>query len=278
VPTSRGLRFYVDSILEVGELDEQVKSQIRGSLRDPGPLEVGEVLKSAGKSLSTLSRQVAVVAAPNPEQEVFRHMEFILLHPGLILVVFVSRGGGVQNRVIEAEPEISREDLDKFTRYLNELLADLTLNEVKERVALEMTREKVKFDKVLSGALTLGSKALEPENDGDLYIEGQSNLMDSPEFADVERLRRIFQAFEQKSTLLRLLEKAMLAQGLQIFIGRESGDAGLEDLTAVTASYGGAKNPLGALGVIGPTRMDYSKVIPIVDYTARLVSRMLDEQ
>ncbi len=278
VPTARGLRFYVDSILEVKELDEELKGCIRGALKQPTPQEFSDLLKTAGRSLSSLSRQVAVVAAPHPEQEVFRHMEFILLQPGLILVVFVSRSGRVHNRVVEADRDLGQDDLDKFTRYLNELLADLTLSEVKERVAWEMAQEKVKFDKVLSRALTLGRRALEGESGSQVFIEGQSNLLEVPHFGDVARLRQIFRAFEEKSTLLRLLEKAMLAQGVQIFIGRESRLSELEGLTAVTATYGGEDKPVGALGVIGPTHMDYSKVIPIVDYTARMVSRMLDER
>ncbi len=278
VPTSLGLRFYVDSILQVRELDEQVKAQIRGALEARKVQDLGEVLKAASQALSNISQQVAVVAAPNPEHEVFRHIEFILLEAGLILVVLVSKGGAVQNRIIQAEHDLKQDDLDKFTRYLNELLADLTLSQVKERVAQEMAREKVRFDVVLSRALRLGQKALEQGGDGDLFIQGQTNLMGLPEFRDMESLRRIFRAFEEKSTLLRLLEKAVAAQGLQIFMGPDNQLEGLEGLTAVTSSYGGDQHVQGALGVIGPTRMDYSKVIPIVDYTARLVSRILEER
>lgn len=278
VPTSLGLRFYVDSILQVRELDEQVKAQIRQALEARKVQDLGEVLKAASQALSNMSQQVAVVAAPNPEHEVFRHMEFILLDAGLILVVFVSKGGAVQNRIIQAEQDIHQEDLEKFTRYLNELLAELTLSQVKDRVAQEMAREKIRFDVVLSRALSLGKRALEQDADGDLFIEGQTNLMGLPEFKDMASLRRIFQAFEEKSILLRLLEKTVTAQGLQIYMGSDDQLEELEGLTVVTSSYGGEDSSLGALGIIGPTRMDYSKIIPIVDYTARLVSRILEER
>lgn len=278
VPTSMGLRFYVDSILQVRELDAQVKAHIHQALEARNVQDLGEILKAASRALSNMSQQVAVVAAPNPEHEVFRHMEFILLDVGLILVVFVSKGGAVQNRIIQAEPDLKQEDLDKYTRYLNDLLAELTLSQLKERVAQEMAREKVRFDLILSRALDLGQKALEQGVDGDLFIEGQTNLMGLPEFKDITRLRRIFRAFEEKSTLLRLLEKAAASQGLQIFMSPENHLEGLEGLTAVTSSYGGEERTMGALGIIGPTRMDYSKVIPIVDYTARLVSRILEER
>ena len=276
VPTHDGLRFYVDSLLEVRELDQQVKVHLKKALWESSSREQVELLKIAGRTLSQVSQQVAVVAAPSPETDVFKHMEFVHLQPGLILVIFVSRAGAVQNRIIEADATFTQDDLDKFTRYLNDLLADLTLTEVRQRVALEMAREKNRLDQLLSRALRLGQRALAGETDGDLIIAGQSNLIQAPEFADISLLRHIFEAFEEKSILLKLLEKAMLAQGVQIFIGSESEALGLEGLTAITASYGGESTPLGALGIIGPTRMDYSKVIPIVDYTARLVSQVFN--
>ena len=278
VPTSLGLRFYVDCILEVRELDKTAKDRIKRELKDLEVKDVTDVLKATGRALSGLSKQVAVVAAPSPEQGVFKHMEFILLNPGLILVVFVSKASVVQNRFIEAEPDLTQDDLDKFTRYLNELLADLTLREVARRVTEEMTREKVRFDAVLGQALRLGQKALGTEQGGEVFIEGRTNLMNAPEFSDMGRLRNIFMAFEEKSTLLRLLEKSMLAQGVQIFIGSESDLADLDGITAITSPYGSGDESVGALGVVGPTRMDYSKVIPMVDYTARLVGRILNER
>ena len=219
------------------------------------------------------------MAVPSPEQEVFRHMEFVRLAPGLILVVLVSKAGGVQNRIIEAEEDIAQEELDRYTRYLNDLLADLTLrSQVKQRVAQEMASERNRFDTVLSRALTLGKQALDNRSEGELLIDGQTNLMDQPEFKDVVRLRGIFQAFEEKSTLLRLLDKALTAQGVRLLIGSESDLAELDGLSVVTSPYGEKASPPGALGVIGPTRMDYSKVIPMVDFTARLVSRILDQR
>jgi heat-inducible transcriptional repressor len=276
VPTPKGMRFYVNSIVTLGELDETAQAQMRRALAAQPRHEIKGVLKATGRALSGMSRQTAVVAVAVPETDIFEHMEFVLLRPGLILVVFISREGGVQNRVVETGNDLSQDDLDNFTRYLNELLTDLTLTQVKERLAREMAREKVRFDQVISRALRLGQMALPGPRGGNVYVEGQLNLMQAPEFADVARLRQIFQAFEEKSTLLRLLEKTMAAPGVQVFIDQESEVDGLEGLTAVTASYGGQEKPAGALGVIGPMRMDYSHVIPIVDFTARLVSCILE--
>lgn len=278
VPTADGLRFYVDSILELDELDPQTKETIRSQLENQPVSEVNDIFKATSRALSQMSRHAALVAVPSPEQEVFRHMEFVRLAPGIILVVLVSKAGGVQNRIIEAEEDIAQEELDRYTRYLNELLADLTLSQVKKRVAQEMANERNRFDVVLSRALTLGKQALDNRSEGELLIDGQTNLMDQPEFKDVVRLRGIFHAFEEKSTLLRLLDKALTAQGVGLVIGSESDLAELDGLSVVTSPYGEKGKPLGALGVIGPTRMDYSKVIPMVDFTARLVSRILDQR
>ena len=278
VPTDKGLRFYIDTILQVRELDAGAKESLRRELSKDPTDDISEVMNAAGKALSSLSKQVAVVAAPAPEQEVYRHMEFVLLEPGLVLVVFVAKSGGVQNRLIEVESDITKDDLEKYTKYLNDLLADLTLREVRDRVAREMAQEKVRFDMFLSNALTLGQAAFDSSNHGDVIVQGQSNLFGLPEFSNAARLRQIFEAFEEKSILLRLVEKALTAQGVQIFIGSESEMSDLQELTAVTSPYGTQDSPLGALGVIGPTRMDYSKVIPIVAYTAKLVSRILDQR
>ena len=275
IPTQDGLRFYLDSILQVKELDQEAKDLIRLNLTQPDVQEVGELLKRVSRGLSALSRQVAVVAAPNPEQEVFKHIELILLHPGLILVVLVAVSGVVQNRVITGPLELGQEDLDKFTRYLNELLAELTFSEMKKRIARELDQEQVRLDALTSQALELGRMAVEGGGQCDVYIEGQTNLMDAPEFAEVSALRKVFEALEEKTTLLNLLEKSQAARGVQIFIGADSEMAGLGDLAAITSSYGGEGRSLGALGIIGPTRMDYSRVIPVVDYTARLVSEIL---
>lgn len=275
VPTAQGLRFYVDTILQVRELDAAAKAQIGRVLQALPQHSLREVMQATGQALSAVSQQVAVVTLPTGDQDVFRHVEFVLLRPGLILVVFVSQGGGVENRVIEAEADLTQDDMDKYGNYLNELLADLNLDQVRDRLAREMAREKVRFDRVLSRAVRLGQRVLQGTSAGQVLVEGQANLMGAPEFADVGRLRGIFRAFEEKSTLLRLVEKSLTAPGVRIFIGAESELAGLEGLTAVTATYGLEETPLGALGVIGPNRMDYSQVIPMVEYTARLVSRIV---
>ena len=276
VPTPLGLRVYVDSLLKVPALDAATRERIDALLLDAPGRSLPELLEAASRALSETSRLVAVVAGPDPAQERLKHIQFIRLGRGVILAVLVCEGGVVQNRLVESDEELSQEELNKFSRYLNELLGNLTLREVKRRLLEEMAQEKNRFDALLHRALALGTQALDVQEEGRLLIKGQRHLLETPEFSDIDQLRRVFEAFEEKSTLLRLLEKSMAARGVQIFIGPESEVEGFENLSAVTASYGGSV-PLGALGVLGPTRMDYSRVIPTVEYLAQAVSRLLEE-
>ena len=158
------------------------------------------------------------------------------------------------------------------------MLQDLTLDQVKARLLEEMKKEKVLFDRLLSKALELSKKALQENIEGsELYIGGRTNLLDNPEFADVERMRRIFEAFEEKSKIIDLLDKSMLSGQVNIVIGSESELLDMESLSFVTSPYTTGGEILGTLGVIGPTRMDYSRIIPLVDYTAKLLSEMLEQ-
>ena len=200
----------------------------------------------------------------------FRHLSFVKLSSRQVLVVLVLNPGIVQNKVIEVEKEMAQRDLDRISNYLNSILSGLRLTRVKERLLKEMMKEKVIYDSLLTQALYLSQQALTVDDEAEVYIEGQSNMLDQPEFSDVNRIRQLFRAFEEKTTIIELLNKALDAEGVQIFIGSEDNYREIEGLSIVTASYGP-----GTLGVIGPMRMDYSKVIPLVDYTSRLVTKML---
>jgi heat-inducible transcriptional repressor len=168
--------------------------------------------------------------------------------------------------------------LDHLTQYLNELLSDLTLDQLKEKVLQEMKKDKEDFDALVAKALEISQKALPAETEGEVYIEGQTNLMRYPEFSHIEKLRKLFKAFEEKSILLRLLERSIQSSGIQIFIGSESQINEMEGCSVITAPYTQGDHPVGTLGVIGPTRMNYNRVIPVVDYTAKVVSRILEKK
>lgn len=274
IPTDKAYRFYVNSLLAVKNIgrDEQEEIVRRCSLAGK---DIGEVLKETSRMLSATSHYMGIVMAPRFDSNVFRHMEFVKLGSRRILAILVSQNGTVQNRIIEADEDVSAADLTRMSNYLNELLQGLTIAQVRQRLIEEMQSEKARYDLLLARALALSSKTLD-EEDAQVFIEGQVNILEQPEFADVGRMKDIFRTFEKKSAILELLDRAMAAEGVQIFIGSESHLSEMPGMSLITSTYVTGQNTLGVLGVIGPTRMGYAKVIPIVDYTAKLVSRLLE--
>jgi len=277
VPTEKGYRFYVDSLLQLRQLTRDEQLRIEGHYRKRG-LRVEELLQEAGKALSTMSSYTGIVMAPRFTSTIFRHIEFVRLSQGRLLVVFVTRSGLVQNKLVENSEDLTQPELDQIGNYLNRTLGGLTMQQVKAKIIEEMAQEKALYDQLLQRALRLSEVALRDEPGGQLYIEGTSNILDQPEFADVEKMRRLFRAFEKKSQLVELLDRTQQAGGVQIFIGSESEYREIEGCSLITANYSNSRGTLGTLGVIGPSRMPYSMVIPIVDYTARLVSQLLESE
>ncbi len=275
VPTEKGYRFYVDSLLQVGPLSDQERRRIETYYRLEG-LRVEERLREASKVLSAISHYTGIVMAPRFTSTLFRHIEFIKLSQGKLLVVFVSQSGLVQNKIIEYPEEISPHELEQITNYLNQTLTGLSIQEVKARIVEEMAQDKALYDTLLKRALQLSSEALREEMGGQVFIEGASNILEQPEFSDVARMKRLFRTFEKKSLLVELLDKAQRAKGVQIFIGSEAEYSEIEGCSLITSTYSSRRGTIGTLGVIGPTRMPYSMVIPIVDYTARLVGQVLE--
>lgn len=275
IPTDRGYRFYVDTLLRVRPLSVQEQQRIASRYRLQG-MRAEDALREAGKILSSLSRYTGIVLAPRFSATVFRHIEFVPLSHGRLLVVLVSASGLVQNKLIETGQELSAGELEQINNYLKRTLSGLSLEQIRTRIVEEMARDKAHYDDLLQRALLLSAAALQQDEGSEVFIEGAANILEQPEFADVERMRRLFRAFEQKSRLVELLDQSQRAQGVQIFIGSETHYQEIEGCSLVTASYAGREGTLGTLGVIGPSRMPYSLVIPIVDYTARLVSQLLD--
>ncbi len=277
VPTELGLRVYIDSIVKIQQLSALDRERIKRSYRG-GASRIEGLLKETSKVLSSFSKQAGVVLTPRFSQTVFRRIEFVRLRSSMVMTILVSQAGIVHNMIFEIEEDIAQDQLDKYGRYLNEMLQNLTLYQVKERLLELMKKEKVLFDRLLSRALEISQKALEQNvEESELYIDGRTNLLDNPELADVEQLRRIFSAFEEKGKIIDLLDKSMSAEGVNIFIGSESELMDMESVSFITSPYASGDEVLGTLGVIGPTRMDYSRIIPLVDYTAKLLSKMLDE-
>lgn len=274
IPTDKAYRFYVDSLLAVRSVERSEREEIRRRCFVDGR-DVDRIFREISHMLSSVSHYMGIVVAPRFNAHLFRQIDFIRLGSKRILAILISQSGSVQNRIIEPNEDIPAEGLLKMANYLNSLLQGLTISEVKRRILEEMKSEKNSYDEMLASALKLSQQAFE-ENSSDLFIEGQANIFDLPEFADAQKMKDIFRAMEQKSQLLTLLDSCLKAPGVNIFIGSESHLNSMSGMSLITSTYVSGKNTLGVLGVIGPTRMGYGKVIPIVDYTAKMLTRLLN--
>ncbi len=275
IPTERALRFYVDSILKVKSLDQREKDRIRKRYKF-SELEASDLVRQTSEVLSVLSRHVSIVSAPKLVGTVLKHIEFIKISRDRILVIFVSQSGFVQNRIIEDRDDISQSELDKYTNYLGEVLVGVSLEGVRGKIEEEMKKEKTAYDELLSKALELTRKVFGKEKDPELFMEGQVNLLECPEFSEVGSMKSLLQALEEKKLLLHLLDKTMDAEGIQIFIGSEVPVSEMQTLSVITSPYRHGEKVVGALGIIGPTRMNYLKLIPIVEYSAQLLTEFLN--
>jgi heat-inducible transcriptional repressor len=290
VPTARGYRYYVDVLLNLKAPHPDEKKLIESRANEArGELE--GLFAEASRTLHRLTRHAGVVATPRPQPERLRRIEFVQLREGRLLAVLVSRTGRVQNRLLTLDRPYGEGELVQAENYLNQLLNDLTLEEARAKITAEMEAQKRALSQLEERALALGSKAmqLEPRDSGApqaasaahasiLHLEGQASLLEEPTLAhDVGKIRALFRALDEKERLLSVLDKALVAEELVIFIGAESGIYDPE-LSIVAAPYRSEGQIVGALGVIGPTRMDYSRVIPLVEFTAHAVGLALDPQ
>lgn len=275
VPTEKGFRFYVDSILDVRALSDEEKQQIRSKYFGH-QTEVKDLFRETCRILSSSSHYLAVVWAPRMSSVLLQHIEFVRLRKYLVLAILVSTTGLVHNRMIEVNEDLSQSQLDRLSDYMNDLLSGLTLLQAREKLLEQMRVEKNAYDRLLEQALKLGEKALSSIDETDVFIEGRSNILQEPEFCNISRMTDLFRAFEEKETMVKLLDKLMQPRGVQIAIGSESQVQEMENCSLVTSTYGCPGKVWGALGVIGPRRMNYSRVIPLVDYTAKLLTEVLE--
>ncbi len=275
VPTEKGLRFYVDSILRIHELSDREQEQIRSKYLSSQP-DALDLFRETSRILSSSSHYLGVVWAPRMSLVVIQHIEFVRLKRHVVLAILVTTTGLVHNRIIEAEEDFSQSELDRLSDYMNDLLTGLTLQQVRDRLLEEMGAEKSIYDRLLEQALKLGEKAFSSLEETDVFIEGRTNIIGEPEFGNLSRMTALFRAFEEKATMVRLLDKCMEPKGVQIAIGSENQVQEIEACSLVTSTYSYRGEVLGALGVIGPRRMNYSRVIPLVDYTARLLTEFLE--
>jgi heat-inducible transcriptional repressor len=275
VPTELGYRVFVDSLLNIKPLQSVEVRRLHDELcasQDPQQL-----IECASGLLSEVSSLTGIVTAPRRDDfAAFRQIDFVGLTGKRLLVILVTEDGQVQNRIVTLEREYQAPELEQAANYFNETFAGVSLSEVKRRLLSDMERESGDLQRIMSLALTMARRALAgDEPASELVVSGESNLMVFPDLGDVRKLRRLFDAFNTKRDLLHLLDRSMQAVGVRIFIGSESGYDALEECSVVTAPYTVDGHVVGTLGVIGPTRMSYEHIIPVVDITARLLSSAL---
>jgi heat-inducible transcriptional repressor len=275
VPTEKAYRYYLDNLLRVSSLDLTSRDRIEQHYQRRG-LQMAELLREASRALAAVAHYTGLVLVPRLQSTVFRRIEFVKLSARQVLAVFITQSGLIQNRLIEADEDLAPAELEQITNYLNEIMAGLPLLQAKARIVAAMVKDKALYDRLLQRAFHLSEQAFAEADEGEVIIEGASHLLEQPEFGDLERMKRLFRAFEQKNLLLSLLDRSLPAKGVQVIIGSETEYPELAGCSLITANYSGKRGALGALGVIGPSRMPYSTLIPIVDYTAVLISRMLN--
>jgi len=276
VPTAKGYRFFVDSLLHINSLNSFEVERIASQL-DP-EADIKSLLERTSTMLSEITHLAGIVMLPRNEHKSLQHVEFVKLSDSRILVILVMSDREVQNRIIQTDKHYSSAQLQEASNYINSHFIGKDLNEVRKDILTELHKAKDEVNQVMQTAIEMaGSAIMTGDNSsGDYLMTGQTNLMEVAELCDVDKLKRLFEIFSQKRDILHLLDQAVHAKGVQLFIGEESGYEVLDACSVVTSPYQADGEILGVLGVIGPTRMPYDRVIPIVDVTAKMLGSALN--
>jgi heat-inducible transcriptional repressor len=274
VPTSQGYRLFVDSLLQTSPIDEAAIRALKHELNPSRPSS--DLIASASNLLTQVTAQAGIVTVPRPTSSQLRQIEFLPLSDSRVLVILVVNEREVQNRVIELSRPLTEAELKSASDFINQRYAGNDLAQVKELLVAEMADARARIDEQMEAALQVAKEAMDVEESQDEYVvAGESRLIQQASANDMDKLRELFDAFERKRDLLELLDRCSRADGVQIFIGEEAGYEVLGDYSVITAPYAQGTQPVGVLGVIGPTRMAYERVIPLVDITARLLTAAL---
>ncbi|MBI5906024.1 MAG: heat-inducible transcription repressor HrcA [Deltaproteobacteria bacterium] len=278
VPTPAGFRYYIDHLLMLQNVAKGEVDQLNLAAGE-GSAPADELVRQVSRLLANLTHQASVVIVSRPDQQRLRSVNLMRAAVDKILLVAVMEGGWVQHRLIEGEADLTGDELEKINAYLNGIAEGLTLPQLRARILTELQKERARYDRVMRRALTMGARALADSGPGEVFVEGRANILDQPEFAeDVQRLKRILRAFEEKSVIFRLLDRAMDRQAIQVSIGSENPVEDLGDVSVVASGYRQGASAVGSIGLIGPVRMDYSRVIPLVKYTASLLTTMFGQR
>ena len=289
VPTDQGYRYYVDNILEEAQLsrsDLRTIDKVFTSGVDSATSS-DRIMEKMSHALSELSTNVGIVISPSLAENRLSHIEFVQLSDKRILVVLVTTSSIVHNKIIRLEDNITLEELEQTARYLNTEFSGKSLLAIRAEILELMSEEKALYDRLLRNAILLCDMSLEGEEatSGGVYVDGASNILSKPDFVDVNRMRELFRTFEEKSRLIKILNECIAREPLaargdvHVVIGREHPISSLRNCTLITAPYRlGSNEQLGTLGVVGPMRLEYSRIMAMVNYMARLIERRLTEE
>jgi len=273
VPTVKGYRLFVDSLLTIKPMHSNEVESIRQGLSHSSSTD--SLISQASDMLSRITSLAGLVTIPKRERTRLQHIEFLPLSSRRVLVILVVNGQEVQNRVIDIERDFTGAELQQAANFLNAEFAGLELQEIRQRLLASMQQSRDAMHRLMQDAMHMADRVLDIQQDDDYVLAGQTNLMSYAEMCDIDRLRQIFEAFNKKRDILHILDQSIHADGMQIFIGDESGYEVLDNCSLVTAPYKVDDEVIGVLGVIGPTRMAYDRIIPVVDVTAKVLSAVL---
>ncbi len=274
IPTATGYRLFVDSLLTVKPLAAQELNYLHQGLESS---DNHDIVAIASKVLSEVTQMAGIVTIPRREMACLSHIEFLSLSHNRVLVIFVTDEQEVHNKIIQPNKSFSPAELQQAANYLNSIYAGRSLASVRDVLLNQLQQDQQQLNQGMLDAISMAQLALVPDQNKEGYVlSGETNLMSFSELSDMDRLKQLFEAFNQKHSVIQLLDQCLTADGVQIFIGEESGYQPFEQCSLVTSTYSVNDNVVGVLGVIGPTRMAYQKVIPFVDVTAKLLGAALN--
>jgi heat-inducible transcriptional repressor len=277
IPTAKGYRFFVDSLLQLRPPALQEVAQLQHQLHDESMTGAKAVAATASAALSALTNMAGVVTIPRQKRVTLRQLEFLPLSDRRVLAILVINDSEVENRILQMDRDFSAEELRRVSNYLTEHFVGQDLHDIRRRVLSQLGDTRESVNQMMIDAVGIAQHAFGKDVDrSEFVLSGETKLMEFDELSNVETLKHLFDAFNQQREILHLLDRSIAADGVQIFIGEESGYDILDDCSVVVAPYQVDDDIVGVLGVIGPTRMAYERVIPIVDITAKLVGTVLN--
>lgn len=276
IPTKKGLRFYLNNILKPEPLLYE-KKKIKEYFNSAVVYDFSQILEGATKFISDETALVGLAVSPEISFMKWKHMDFVLVKPGLVMAILVFEGGMVHSRLIAVEDlKINSDDLVKFSNFLNEKFSGKPLFEVKKQFLKEMEEAKKKFNELYINALTLAQYTCEAEDEREIFVQGAHRVIGSIDPKDIERMKSLLEYIEKRSEFLKILDKIEEGKGIFIHFGNELFDPDLGEWSIISSPYGAYGEPLGIIGTIGPIYMEYSKLIPMVDYMAKMLSKILE--